>query len=445
MRVIIIGAGITGLATAHYLARDGHDVTVIDQQSGPALGASFANGAQLSYSYVAPLAGPGVLPKVPPWLLRRDAPLRFRPKLDTDQWRWLIAFVLACNKTTSDLTTRRLLALSFHSRALMQAYIEGPDGVGLDFGYAHNGKLVVYSDANAFASASARIAYQRALGCEQEALDAQACARIEPALADPTSSLGQRMVGAIYTPSEDVGDCYRFCLGMHQRLAAAGVRFHFNERAVDLRFNSAGSAGTRATVLTGNGALQADAVVLASGAASPRLARALGIYLPVYPLKGYSLTVAASALAPRISITDFQKKVVYAPLADRCHGPQADRTNAPPVRLRIAGMADLVGHDTSIDPERLDQLILEARAALPNASSSDYARDGMETWAGLRPATPRGTPILGATPVPGLFVNVGQGALGWTLGLASGHVLADCIAGRQPAIPLDGMSLALPG
>jgi D-amino-acid dehydrogenase len=443
MRVIVIGAGITGLATAHFLLRDGHDVTVIDQQAGPALGASFANGAQLSYSYVAPLAGPGVLPKVPPWLLRRDAPLRFRPKLDTDQWRWLIAFVLACNKTTSDVTTRRLLALSFHSRALMQAYVDGPDGVGLDFGYARNGKLVVYSDAGEFAGASARVSYQRELGCEQEALDADACAKLEPALADPASGLGQRMVGAIYTASEEVGDCYRFCVGIQKRLAEAGVKFHFNERVVDLRFGA--ETGGRARVLTGHGSLQADAVVLASGTASPRLARGHGIYLPVHPLKGYSITVGASALAPRISVTDFKKKVVYAPLADMRQGVPPDRANAPPVRLRIAGMADLVGHNTAIDPERLNQLIYEARTAFPGASTSRYAREGMETWAGLRPATPRGTPILGATPVPGLFVNVGQGALGWTLALASGHVLADCIAGRKPAVPLDGMSLALPG
>jgi D-amino-acid dehydrogenase len=441
MRVLVIGAGITGLATAHFLLRDGHEVTVIDQQAGPALGASFANGAQLSYSYVAPLAGPGVLPKVPPWLLRRDAPLRFRPKLDTDQWRWLIAFVLACNKTTSDLTTRRLLALSFHSRALMQAYVDGPDGVGLDFGYARNGKLVVYSDAGEFAGASSRVAYQRELGCEQEALDADACRKLEPALADPESGLGQRMVGAIYTPSEEVGDCYRFCVAMQKRLAEAGVKFLFNERVVDLRF---GGAGQRAVVLTGNGSHDGDAVVLASGSASPRLARGQGIYLPVYPLKGYSITVGASALAPRISVTDFKKKVVYAPLADVRQAVPLIRTNAPPIRLRIAGMADLVGHDTSIDPERLNQLIYEARTAFPHASSSGYARDGMETWAGLRPATPRGTPILGATSVPGLFVNVGQGALGWTLGMASGHVLADCIAGRTPAVPLNGMSLALP-
>jgi D-amino-acid dehydrogenase len=436
MKVIVIGAGVTGLATAHYLHQDGHQVTVIDENSGPALGASFANGAQLSYSYVAPLAGPGVLPKVPPWLLRRDAPLRFRPTLDPEQWRWLIDFVLACNSTTSDLTTRRLLALSFHSRALMQAYLAGPDAIGLAFGYAHNGKLVIYSNTAEFAGAKTRLSYQRDLGCEQVALDTDACRTLEPALADPASGLGQRMVGAIYTPSEDVGDCYRFCVAMHHRLADNGVTFRFNERVVDVRMGSPARE-----VLTSHGSHSGHAIVLASGTASSRLARGLGLRLPVYPLKGYSLTLPASAQAPRISITDYNRKIVYAPLADTQAGANTVRSNAAPLRLRIAGMADLVGHDPSLDSERIDQLIHEARTAFPSASRTDYARDGLETWAGLRPATPRGTPVLGATRVPGLYLNVGQGALGWTLALACGHTLAACVAGRPPAVALDGFTL----
>jgi D-amino-acid dehydrogenase len=433
MRVIVIGAGVTGLATAHYLARDGHDVTVIDANAGPGLGASYANGAQLSYSYVAPLAGPGVLPKVPPWLLARDAPLRFRPTLDPDQWRWLIGFVLACNRSRANITTRRLLALSFHSRALMHVFVASPDGRDLDFGYATNGKLVVFSTADDFEAARSRLDYQRSLGCEQAALDPEALRALEPALADPNSGLGGRMTGAIHTPSEEVGDCYRFCAGLAARLASRGVAFRYGERVRSLVRTD--RTGPVVGVLTDGGYHGADAVVLASGAASAALARPLGLRLPVYPLKGYSITVPAGPRAPAISVTDFKRKVVYAPLAGIGNG-------AP--RLRIAGMADIVGHDPEIDPERLDQLILEAKTALPNAAAGGYVADGMESWAGLRPATPRGTPILGASPVGGLYLNLGQGALGWTLALGSGHVLADCLAGRPPAIPLDGMSLAAP-
>lgn len=426
MRVIIIGAGVTGLATAHFLALDGHDVTVIDANAGPGLGASYANGAQLSYSYVAPLAGSGVLPKVPPWLLRRDAPLRFRPSLDPDQWRWLLAFVMACTRERSNITTRQLLGLSFHSRALMHDFLATPEGRALDFGYATNGKLVVYSDRAEFEGARDRLGYQRELGCEQFALEPDAVRTLEPALADPQSDLAKRMVGAIHTPSEEVGDCYQFCVGLERQLAARGVTFRYGHKVQSITLAHPG--GPAAGVLTDHGYYAADAIVLALGAASAQLVRRLGLYLPVYPLKGYSLTAPGGTGMPQISITDAKKKIVYAPLA---------KGNTH--RIRIAGMADIVGHKSDIDPERLDQLILEAKHAFPNGAASGYARETIEAWAGLRPATPRGTPILGATPVPKLFVNAGQGALGWTLALGSGQVVADVIAGRTPKIPLEGL------
>ena len=428
MRIVVVGAGITGLAAAWYLVDDGHDVTIVDRNSGPGQETSFANGAQLSYSYVAPLAGPGVLPKIPPWLLRRDSPLRFRPSLDIEQWRWLVEFVLACNATQSDVTTRRLLALAFHSRALMHAFVEGP-GRDIAFGYASNGKLVVHSEAKGFEAARRLLDYQRSLGCEQEALDANACRALEPALAVPSSGLGQRMVGAIHTPSEEVGDCYLFCVGLARLLEARGVRFVFGRSVRRLRTERASKR--IAAVDTDDGAIEGDAFVLASGAASPALARPLGIRLPIYPLKGYSITVPASAAAPSISITDFKRKVVYAPLVSN-----------QGTMLRIAGMADITGRSTAIDPERLGQLVIEARSAFPDATTTGYAEDRLSPWSGQRPATPKGSPILGPTPYANLFLDVGQGALGWTLALASGHVVADCIAGRTPAIPLDGMTLS---
>lgn len=431
MQVIIVGAGVTGLATAYYLAADGHDVCVIDANTGPALGASYANGAQLSYSYVSPLAGPGVLPKVPPWLLRRDAPLRFKPSLDLDQWRWLIAFVMACTRERSNITTRQLLGLSFHSRALMHDFLATPEGLALDFGFATNGKLVVFSDRAEFDSARDRLGYQRELGCEQFALEPDAVRALEPALADPQSDLAKRMAGAIHTPSEEVGDCYQFCVGLERHLKARGVSFLYDHAVHGIALARPG--GAAAGVATSNGDFTADAIILASGAASARLIRKLGVYLPVYPLKGYSLTAPAGAGMPQISITDAKKKIVYAPLI---------RGNTH--RIRIAGMADIVGHKPDIDPERLDQLILEAKHAFPNGAAGGYARATIDAWAGLRPATPRGTPILGTTPVPSLFVNVGQGALGWTLALGSGQVVADIVSGRTPQIPLDGLTLSCP-
>ncbi|MEP7276908.1 MAG: D-amino acid dehydrogenase [Betaproteobacteria bacterium] len=425
MRVAVLGAGVIGLATAYYLVRDGHAVTVVDRNDGVALETSFANGAQLSYSYVAPLAGPGVLPKIPPWLLRRDSPLRFYPRADPRQWRWLLEFVLACTAGQSDLTTRRLLALSFYSRRLM---MELQARETIEFGHARNGKLVVHSDPGAFTAARRLVDYQRSLGCEQSALSRDECFELEPSLADASSRLSKRVAGGIYTPSEEVGDCYRFCVGLEHRLAALGVRWRLGvtvERMV--------ARANRVThVETDGGDLEADAFVLAFGSQTSWLALPLGLRLPVYPLKGYSLTLPVTGAAPRVSVTDFKRKIVYAPL----DGPAGQR-------LRVAGMADIAGFSTRADPVRVRQLVAEAKAAFPAATDYGAPLPTLQPWSGLRPATPKGSPLLGRTPIGGLYVNCGQGALGWTLALASGRVVADAIQERTSEISLE--QLTLPG
>ena len=424
MRIAILGAGVAGLASAYYLARDGHQVTVVEKSGGVALATSYANGAQLSYSYVAPLAGPGVLPKIPPWLLRRDSPLRFYPALDPHQWRWLLEFVLACNQQQSELTTRRLLELSFYSRALMHAFVQNEPGI--EFAYAQGGKLVVYSDQAGFDAARRLLDYQRSLGCEQNALDREQCLALEPALTDPASGLGRRLVGGIHTPSEEVGDCYRFCVGLEQRLRAMGVSFEFNTEISRLEARGGRVLGA----VTREGLISADHYVLALGTQSLFLARGLGLRLPIYPLKGYSLTLPAGALSPKISITDFKRKVVYAPLAE----PEGDA-------LRVAGMADIAGYRERIDPLRLHQLFEESRQAFPNAT--DYTRGprAMQPWTGQRPATPKGTPLLGSTPFGNLSLNCGHGALGWTLALGSARAVADVIKGATPQVHMENFAL----
>jgi D-amino-acid dehydrogenase len=213
MKVLVLGAGVAGVTAAWHFWRDGHEVTVVERNPGVALETSFANGGQLSYSYVAPLASPSVIPKIPPWLLRPDSPLQFRPELDPAQWRWCLAFLLACNRRTADLTTERLLRLAFYSRDLMRALMKEH---ALDFDYVQNGKLVVHTERESFESARRLMDFQRSLGCEQSALDARATVELEPALeamAFNTAGASQprRISGAIYTPSEDAGDCYKFC------------------------------------------------------------------------------------------------------------------------------------------------------------------------------------------------------------------------------------------
>lgn len=415
MKIVVLGAGVAGVAAAWSLWRDGHAVTVLERNAGVALETSYANGGQLSYSYVAPLASPSVIPKIPPWLLRRDSPLRFRPGLDPDQWRWCLAFLAACTQRQSDLTTERLLRLAFHSRSLMRALVAQHR---LDFHYVQNGKLVVHTDPGTYESACRLMDFQRSLGCDQKALSPQETIFLEPAL----QSMAPRITGSIFTASEDAGDCHEFCREL-ERLTAAGAdpvdwRFGVDVRGLVVR------GGRVASVLTDAGEVEADAFVLALGAAAPALLKPLGIRIPVYPLKGYSLTVPVTheGGAPKVSVTDFKRKVVYARLGGE---------------LRVAGMADLAGREATLDPERVAQLVAEARAAFPDAS--DYRH--VQPWCGLRPATPRGTPVLGATPYANLWLDVGHGALGFTLALASGDVVADLIAGREPAVPLDGFRL----
>jgi D-amino-acid dehydrogenase len=332
MHVLVIGAGVIGLATAWYLRADGHQVAVVERNRDVALETSFANGGQLSYSYVAPLAGPGVLTKLPGWLLRGDSPVRFRPRADLEQWRWLLQFVRACTLEQSEACTRKLLSLSFFSRDLMQELLVHEPA--LRFEHANAGKLVVYRTGAAFDAARRLLDYQRSLGCEQEALDVKACIAQEPALAH----LGTQLQGGIFTRSEDSGDCYQFCVSMMRLLLERGVGFRFGTTITQLRRDSA----QKVAAYAGDERLDADHIVLATAAASVPLLRTLDIRVPLYPLKGYSLTapVVADAAAPRVSITDFERKIVYARLGNR---------------LRIAGMADITGRRADIDPSGFRQ------------------------------------------------------------------------------------------
>ena len=417
--VAVLGAGIVGITTAYFLDKAGHKVTVIERNAHAGLETSYANGGQLSYSYVAPLAGPGVVPKIPPWLLRADSPLRFYPKFDLDQWRWCINFVRACNRPQAEISTVHLLRLAYYSRDLIHDIVANEP---ITFDYRRNGKLVIFSDTASFDGAKRTLDFQRAFGSEQNALDGDECLALEPAL----EHIKKRVVGGIHTPSEDAGDCHVFCVAMESLLRKRGVKF-LTSTSVD-KFDC-NATGTRINaVRTSVGDIEADAFVMAMGAANAWHAKRLGFYLPIYPLKGYSLTLDIReatnfASAPRISVTDSAYKVVYALLGNE---------------LRIAGMADIAGYDTALDLVRVRLLINQAKALFPNAG--DYSAD-LKPWCGLRPATPKGTPILGASPITNLFLNAGHGALGWTLASGCAKVVSDLISGEKSAIALEGLTL----
>jgi D-amino-acid dehydrogenase len=406
--VIVIGGGVVGLASAWWLAEAGFGVTLLDAEATLGAGASFRNGGQLSYRYVAPLADAGVPLKALRWLLQRDGPLRLRPEADRRQWRWLARFVAHCNADTHRRSTNRLLQLGELSRTAMAAL----DGIlpKDEFAWREAGKLVVYRSPKAFAAAA-----RAAAG--GEVLSAAECVAREPALAAAQALLA----GGVFNQGEAVADCHAFCLALAQRLRAHG-RFRGVVRATARQLLV--EDGKVRWLDTSAGMLAADEFVLAAGIRSRTLAATAGIDLPLYPLKGYSLSapIRPTDVAPEISVTDFERKVLYARIG---------------TELRVAAVVDLVGEDVSLDPGRIAGLLRQARAVMPRAG--DYAQ--MTAWAGLRPATPSGAPILGPTPVGNLWLNVGHGPLGFTFACGSASILAEVMRGKAPSISLEGLGL----
>jgi D-amino-acid dehydrogenase len=401
MHVCVLGAGIVGLATAWQLEREGFRVSVVDR-AAPGAGASGGNGAQLSYSYVQPLADPSIWKQLPKLLLSPSSPLKLRPQLDPLQWRWGLAFLAACNARTSRDTTARLLALAAQSRAGFEAMRAS---IGPDCDFSATGKLVLYASAASLAGAGRQLALQRGMGSAQRLVTPEECVAIEPALA----AYSAQIAGAVHTPSECAADCLKVCIELERALRTRGVRFMLDTEVsgFDLR------DGRVAAVRSSAGDIEADAFVMALGTASHRLGRQLGSYLPVYPLKGYSITVEvdpAPGAAPRVNVTDSARKVVFARIG---------------TRLRVAGMAELVGHDASIPATRIETLAAATRAVFPQAGRLDE----LQPWTGMRPATPTGVPIvgrLGSAPSNMLF-NTGHGALGFTLAFGSALRVAEAL------------------
>lgn len=413
MHIIVIGAGIIGLTSAYMLARNGYTVTVVDSAPAPGVGTSFANGAQLSYSFVAPLADPTVPKHILGWLLKPGSPLRFKPKLDPAQWQWLLAFLSVCRRDAAARTTAQLLQLGALSRKLTHEMF-AQDHLPCDF--SHSGKLLVYQDSEAYQKAKSLMAYQASLGCEQQALSAQQCIELEPALL----GIASKVVGGIFTPSEDAGDCFALCGALRQTLEQRGVTFCFDTRVERLHTEGQKIAGLE----TSKGTLTADGYLVANGLGAQSLCQQVGINPLIYPLKGYSLTyeLTPESCAPRASLSDVHNKVVYARLGNR---------------LRVAGMVDIGDTSTAVNQARIDSLKAQVRAYLPQLNAAAPPQE----WAGLRPARPDSKPLIGATPYQNLWLNVGHGALGFTLAAGSAGLLIERMERRSAVIAPDAFSL----
>ncbi len=395
MHICVIGAGVIGLTSAYFLQSEGHRVTLVDREAAVGQGASAANGAQLSYAFVAPLADASVPPRLPSLFLTRDSPLKLHFRFDPVQWRWAFEFLRHANNQDARTTTAGLLKLAELSREFIEPLIEGE---GIECHFTRGGKLVVYPDSGSLAAAHAQVLYQAGLGSKQTTLTRAQCVAQEPALA----SYEQRIAGGVWTESDAAADCGEFCAQLAQRIVQRGGEVQLTRTAA--RFDIEG-ASVRALMM------------LAAGVGASELGATAGLKLPIYPLKGYSITVrpACEATPLRASITDARRKVVFAPLGDR---------------VRVAGFVEIGAESEAIPPARTSALLDAVREVLGYT-----AIDGdIRPWMGQRPATPSGRPIIGRTPVEHLYLNVGHGALGWTLAAGSARLVCDAIAGRAPTI-----------
>jgi D-amino-acid dehydrogenase len=405
MKICVLGAGVIGLTTAWCLAEAGHDVVIVDRHASTAKDASAANGGQLSYAFVAPLASPATLKKLPSLLLSPDSPMRIRAGLDPALIAWGARFLLACRPAAVRETIAAQLALAALSRSELARMTQS---LRLSFGLRTAGKLVVYRSAGEFKAACRGVVATAEEG-DQQILSAAECLTLEPALRLDADKLA----GGIFTASEQVGDCAAFCATLTVRLRQrSNVEWLLDTPII----GPVRSGGRLVAVDTGKGQVQADHFVLCMGAASGAFARACGYYLPIYPLKGYSITLAPAPGAQilRHSVTDMERKLVFAPLA-------RDGRAA----IRVAGIADLES-DTTLDAGRVDIL----RRASAELLGMDTAGD-VQPWCGLRPTTPDSRPIIGWSPLDGLFINSGHGMLGWTLACGSARLTADMIE-RMP-------------
>lgn len=416
--VCVIGAGIVGCASAYALSRDGWRVTLVDLLSSPGQGASRANGAQLSYSYVEPLATPDALLALPGWLLSADSPLRWRPRPEWAHLRWLAAFVLACRWSQVRSTTQALLALSFLSRDVLHEWLqEQPPEMRLAAHHQQPGKLVIYRNPAARAAVQRQLAWQAGLGCEQRLVEADECRALEPALA---ATGGGPIAFGVWTPSEEVVDAAVLAGALAR---ASGATLLLGRRVCG--FDMQGGALRAARLGRGEGSIEADHFVLATGPNAAGLLRPLGLALPIEPIKGYSVTlpIVNAAAAPKASVTDNARKLVHARLG---------------AQLRVAGFAELCGHGQAVQPRRIEALCAAVQETFPGACSFQET----QAWAGLRPATPGGRPLVGPTRWPNLWVNAGHGALGLTLASGSAAVLA-ALMGQRPG-PIDPRPYRVP-
>jgi D-amino-acid dehydrogenase len=414
VKVLVLGGGVIGVTTAYYLATSGHEVTVVDRQAEPALETSFANAGEVSPGYSSPWAGPGVPIKAIKWLLMKHGPLVIRPKLDPAMWLWLIKMLRNCTSARYAVNKSRMIPLAEYSRDCLRA-LRAETAIHYD--ERSRGTLQLFRKVAQLDGTAEDIAVLKQYGVPYEVLDRDGCVGAEPALA----AVKHRIAGGLRLPQDETGDCHMFTQALAARAGKLGVQFRLKTTIERLMADGSKISG----VATSTGVLQADAYVVALGSWSPRLTRPLGISIPVYPVKGYSITVPIvdAEAAPVSTVMDESYKVAITRLGDR---------------IRVGGTAEVSGYSSSLHKAR--------RATLDHSLTDMFPRGGdlakATFWSGLRPMTPDGPPVIGATRYTNLHLNTGHGTLGWTMACGSARVLADLLSGRKPEIDTAELALA---
>lgn len=411
MKIIILGSGVIGTTSAYYLAKAGHEVTVVDRQQSAGLETSYANAGEVSPGYSAPWAAPGIPLKAIKWMLARHSPLVIRPRLDSDMWRWVFQMLTNCTAARYEVNKSRMVRLAEYSRDCLAALRAA---TGISYDERTQGTLQLFRTQKQLDGAATDIAVLQRFGVPYELLDPAGCIRVEPALAQVRG----KFVGALRLPGDETGDCFKFTQQLARMAEQAGVTFKYDVSIQRLLTEGGKISG----VVTSSGVMKADSYVLALGSYSPLLLREIGLHIPVYPIKGYSITIPISdeKSAPESTIMDETYKVAITRLGDR---------------IRVGGTAEIAGYDLTLRKSRRETLEHSVTDLFPHGG--DVAK--AEFWAGLRPMTPDGTPVVGPTPYRNLFLNTGHGTLGWTMACGSGRLLTDLVTGTRPEIDTEGL------
>ncbi|MEN3366267.1 MAG: D-amino-acid dehydrogenase [Burkholderiales bacterium] len=415
MKVIVLGSGIIGTASAWFLNKAGHDVTVLDRQPGVAQETSFANGCQISVSHAEPWANPAAPVKILKWMGKEDAPLLFRLRPEWLQWKWGLHFLRECTAARTAENMRQIVSICEFSRQTLQS-VRTETGIAYD--QLTRGILHFYTDAFEFEHSLAAAKLMRDFGCPRQSIGPDEVVKIEPALA----RMRDKIVGGDFTATDESGDVYKFTTGLAAKAVETGVDFRFDTTITRLLTEGSGAAAriTGVEVIDSHGrhqVLRGDAFVVAMGSFSVQLLKPLGIDLMIYPGKGYSATyqITNPEAAPTVSLTDDGHKLVVSRLGDR---------------LRVAGTCELNGYTRELNTTRCEAITHRTRYLFPDAC--DY--DNPAYWTGLRPLTPSNVPYIGKTRFSNLFLNTGHGTLGWTMGCGSGRAIADIVSGRRPDV-----------